>query len=257
MSSPPRGLDGGTPRKFGALAQQGNRSDRDWRLIVMRWLMFPLILLLGLSLSGCRQVSSGGDDFGNEQITSIAVSGSVSLPAGHSTPQKLFLRDDGRDVASAPVGSDGEFALSVAPGEYTVVIESSDESILVAWLDVEVLAGKMMTIGLDASTEAEGRAIVRGIVVAEPTCPVEGPGIDCKDRPVEVAQILLRTIQQDLIAKVTTDKDGAFSAMLPAGQYTLEPQPVEGLLVTPKPQTVDLEEGESFEITFVYDTGLR
>ena len=45
--------------------------------------------------------------------------------------------------------------------------------------------------------------------------------------------------------------------MLAPGRYTLIPQPVEGLLGTAAPVTLEIGAATTTELTVVYDTGIR
>ena len=50
----------------------------------------------------------------------------------------------------------------------------------------------------------------------------------------------------------------AFTLALPAGEYQLVPQPVEGLLGTASPIAIVVVDGAPLEpVTIVYDTGIR
>jgi hypothetical protein len=57
---------------------------------------------------------------------------------------------------------------------------------------------------------------------------------------------------------VTSGSSGRWSASVPAGSYTITPQPVQGLLGTAQPVTVNVTSG-SFptNIRIDYDTGIR
>jgi hypothetical protein len=59
-----------------------------------------------------------------------------------------------------------------------------------------------------------------------------------------------------VVAEATTSADGTFSVQLPAGEYTVEAQPVEGLLGTPAPIELTVV-GEVSDIDLAYDTGIR
>ena len=54
-----------------------------------------------------------------------------------------------------------------------------------------------------------------------------------------------------------TAADGTFLATVAPGTYTVEPQPVTGLMGTAPPQEVTVGAGEPTPITVVYDTGIR
>ena len=51
--------------------------------------------------------------------------------------------------------------------------------------------------------------------------------------------------------------DGRFDAALPAGSYTLVPQPVDGLMGTGESQDFTIEAGAATTIDVAYDTGIR
>jgi hypothetical protein len=103
-------------------------------------------------------------------------------------------------------------------------------------------------------------AILTGLVLAGPTCPVERdpPDPACDDRPVEGAEIVIVDVRGNEVARTRTDAAGAFAVTLPAGEYQLVPQSVEGLLGTPGPTTIVVEDGVDLEpLTIFYDTGIR
>jgi hypothetical protein len=103
-------------------------------------------------------------------------------------------------------------------------------------------------------------AILTGLVLAGPTCPVERdpPDPACDDRPVEGAEIVIVDGRGEEVARTRTDAAGAFAVTLPAGEYQLVPQPVEGLLGTAGPTAIVVEDGVDLEpVTIVYDTGIR
>jgi hypothetical protein len=103
-------------------------------------------------------------------------------------------------------------------------------------------------------------AILTGLVRAGPTCPVERdpPDPACDDRPVVDAEIVIVDVRGDEVARTRTDATGAFAVRLPAGEYQLVPQPVEGLLGTPEPTAIAVEGGVDLDpVTIVYETGIR
>lgn len=113
-----------------------------------------------------------------------------------------------------------------------------------------------------SATPAPSVALVTvgGIATAGPTCPVVTPSAsDCLDRPVPGAVIVVRAnaAGPELI-RVVTDAQGNFEVVLVPGRYVLEPQPVEGLMGTAQPVTIDLREGQRPDpIVLAYDTGIR
>lgn len=101
---------------------------------------------------------------------------------------------------------------------------------------------------------------VTGRALAGPTCPVvqDPPDPSCADRPVAGAVIVVRDARGREVARVTTAADGLFTLELPGGTYTLEPQPVEGLMGTAAPVEVTVEPGEApVLVDLPYDTGIR
>jgi hypothetical protein len=94
-------------------------------------------------------------------------------------------------------------------------------------------------------------------------CPVERPGDSaCNPRPVSNAVIVVTRRDGTEIARVTTAADGRFSLVLPAGDYILVPQPVNGMMGAAQsvPFTVGSADqpGASPVVLHVeYDTGIR
>jgi hypothetical protein len=101
--------------------------------------------------------------------------------------------------------------------------------------------------------------LLRGRVLAGPTCPVARPGQSgCDDRPVAGARIDVTTAAGAPVATLVSDAGGMFSARLAPGRYVLTPQPVEGLMGTAQPIEVNVAAGQSTaELTVSYDTGIR
>lgn len=109
--------------------------------------------------------------------------------------------------------------------------------------------------GLRAAVQATG---VAGRVLAGPTCPVEIPDDPtCNARPVAGALLLVRGAGGTELARFTTDASGLFRIGLEPGDYTLEPQPVEGLMGTAAPMTFTVAKGSETFLDVSYDTGIR
>jgi hypothetical protein len=101
---------------------------------------------------------------------------------------------------------------------------------------------------------------VTGVALAGPTCPVvrEPPDPACDDRPVSGAEIVVLDARGDEVERARTDDAGAFLVELPAGEYQLVPQPVEGLLGTPAALAIVVgDQEDSGPLTIQYDTGIR
>jgi len=109
-----------------------------------------------------------------------------------------------------------------------------------------------------ATTTTVSSFAVSGYAHAGPVCPVETIPHDpaCDDRPVSDAVLHLLDASGTVVAEVTTAADGTFTLTLPAGTYTLVPQPVEGLMGTAEPVEV-IVDGPIAGIDIAYDTGIR
>ncbi len=104
------------------------------------------------------------------------------------------------------------------------------------------------------------RVVLRGAASAGPTCAVEKqpPEPQCAERPVAGAVILVREPDGAAVGQVTTARTGAFTISLRPGQYRLVAQPVDGLMGTPRPLTVNLVSGKRPKaVVLHYDTGIR
>ena len=107
---------------------------------------------------------------------------------------------------------------------------------------------------------ADAGASIEVVVVAGPTCPVvsDPPDPGCDDRPVEGAIIVVRDDGGAEVARIVTDASGEASTRLAPGTFTLEPQPVDGLMGTAAPVEVTVERGAQPDpIVVAYDTGIR
>jgi hypothetical protein len=100
---------------------------------------------------------------------------------------------------------------------------------------------------------------VRGVVLAAPICPVERqpPDPNCSPRPVEGAGVNARDGSRSVQASAISGADGEFTLQLEPGQYTVEFEPVEGLLGTPQPIDVSVTSQPVDLGTVTYDTGIR
>jgi carboxypeptidase family protein len=112
-----------------------------------------------------------------------------------------------------------------------------------------------------ASTAPESTT-VHGRVTAGPVCPVERPGDPaCAPRPVAGATILVKTTSGGEVARATTMADGSFTVALPAGDYVLVPQHVDGLLGTADQIAISVPANggpsQPSPLEIQYDTGIR
>ena len=102
--------------------------------------------------------------------------------------------------------------------------------------------------------------VVTGTAVSGPSCPVvtEPPDPACEDRPLAGAEILILNRADEVVASTRTAGDGSFSVEVPAGEYRLVPQPVEGLMGTAQPIEIVVAAGlEVGPLELSYDTGIR
>jgi hypothetical protein len=102
---------------------------------------------------------------------------------------------------------------------------------------------------------------VAGRAVAGPVCPVEPanavPG-QCDPRPVTGATLIVTDGAGHEVATLTTGSDGTFTTSLPAGSYTLTPQPVAGLMGGAPPTPLEVSAGDHpMDLVIAYDTGIR
>lgn len=107
-------------------------------------------------------------------------------------------------------------------------------------------------------TPTTGTVPVAGYVHAGPVCPVvqDPPDPSCADRPVAGAAMRILDTDGNEVAVAATAADGTFSVLLSPGTYTLEPQPVAGLVGTAARQTFAIGT-ETVTLDVAYDTGIR
>jgi len=127
----------------------------------------------------------------------------------------------------------------------TVTFVAEDGSPLAA----QVLAG------LRATAKGPGAG---GRVFAGPTCPVERPDDpSCAPRMVANAVLVVKDAAGAEVLRSTMDGSGLFRWSLKAGDYTLEAQPLEGLMGTPAPMPFTVADGALTWLDVSYDTGIR
>jgi hypothetical protein len=104
-----------------------------------------------------------------------------------------------------------------------------------------------------------GATGIGGIAVAGPVCPVETvpPDPDCAPRPVAGAVLVIRDGAGSEVARTTTEADGSFFVEVAAGDFVIEPQPVEGLMGTAAALEVTVVDGIAAQVQLDYDTGIR
>ena len=112
---------------------------------------------------------------------------------------------------------------------------------------------------LPSPSEIGQKTGIGGVATAGPVCPVEKtpPDPACAPRPVDGAVLVFNDAAGTEVARTTTAGDGTFFAELPAGVYVVTPQPANGLLGTPGPQSVTVTDGVTAHLDLAYDTGIR
>jgi len=211
-------------------------------------------LLLALALVGC----------------SPAASGSGTPPGTAVDAARLALSQQARFAGIGPIDEN-----LIGQAAWYRVAESGDGwevLIRIGWGDCPAgcINQHMWTyaVGRDSSVELvgeEGDAMpdatgVRGVVTAGPTCPVltDPPDPACADRAVAGAVLIFTDGAGAEVARTTSQADGTYSLELAPGAYRLVAQPVEGLMGTPAPIDVQVEEGQPLtEVAVSYDTGIR
>ena len=104
------------------------------------------------------------------------------------------------------------------------------------------------------------RGVVTGTAVSGPSCPVvtEPPDPACEDRPVAGAEIVILDRAGEVVVSTRTVADGTFSVDVPAGEYQLVPQPVDGTMGTAAPVAIVVAPGLAVgPLELTYDTGIR
>jgi hypothetical protein len=104
-----------------------------------------------------------------------------------------------------------------------------------------------------------GKTGIRGSATAGPTCPVQraSPDPSCASTPVQGAVIVVRDASGAEVDRTVTNAAGTYFSAVGAGSYTVEPQPVTGIMGTPPSQHVVVAAGERATADFAYDTGIR
>ncbi len=129
------------------------------------------------------------------------------------------------------------------------------------FVPIALAAGALALVlaGCAAAGPSGGKVTVTGRAVAGPTCPVERPGDPaCAPRPVAGATLIVTTSNGAEVDRTRTAADGTFVLLLPEGDLTLVPRPVEGLMGTAEPIPLLLRlASPPPPLEVRYDTGIR
>ena len=99
--------------------------------------------------------------------------------------------------------------------------------------------------------------MLRGRVTLGPTSPVQQAGSPPDEHPY-AATIAIETPGGDVVATVTSGKDGAFSVRLRPGSYRLVPRSPEGQpFPHAAPQDASVAAGSVTTVRVAYDSGIR
>lgn len=97
---------------------------------------------------------------------------------------------------------------------------------------------------------------IRGIVLLSPTCAVQLADASPCVKPY-VARLVIADTDGNTVAEVTSASDGTFEVKLPAGDYTIQPEPGDGGDPSGTPQSVTVAPDDYVDVEIDYDTGIR
>lgn len=100
-----------------------------------------------------------------------------------------------------------------------------------------------------------GRGIVRGVVTAGPTCPVQRADHPCPPRPL-VVDVIGRDTHGAEAARARSAADGSFTMTLLPGYYELEVVTTDAMMRCPA-TGVDVFAGGTTRADIACDTGIR
>jgi hypothetical protein len=126
---------------------------------------------------------------------------------------------------------------------------------------VEFVSQTGAALSADLETTLAAHATTPGVggtVTSGPSCPVQKVGdTACDPKPLAGAVLVVRSAAGAEVARLTTDASGLYRIPLPAGDYSLEPQPVQGLMGTAPSATFTVQAGGLSIVPLSYDTGIR
>lgn len=120
-----------------------------------------------------------------------------------------------------------------------------------------MFAGLLLAIACSDSEPLDSG--IEGHVLAGPQCPVVQQGSPCPDKPLQATVDVYDTARTHKVATFTSDADGSFKVDLEAGEYYLDPLPLEpgNPFPVPGPQEVTVRERAYTNVIISYDTGIR
>jgi hypothetical protein len=106
-----------------------------------------------------------------------------------------------------------------------------------------------------------GSGTLAGLVSIGPICPVEQEGVPCPVPPevyAGVHVVVREEVDGDLVARVGLDGEGRYRVDLPAGRYQVTLDHELGIDRGSSPtHTVEIRRGQTTELDFEIDTGIR
>jgi hypothetical protein len=108
-------------------------------------------------------------------------------------------------------------------------------------------------------TPTSTQGTLSGKVIARPTCPVERADQPCQPAPIAHRAVSIERPDGTVVATVTTDAQGQFSATLDPGSYVVHVAIVRGQpgLRQLTPGDVTILAGKTTPVTITLDTGIR
>jgi hypothetical protein len=111
---------------------------------------------------------------------------------------------------------------------------------------------------LQGTSTVTPQGTVNGLVVAGPTCPVERADQPCPPKPVPDRLVVIETAGGAVVARVTTDQNGQFTATLPPGTYDLKVPPGSSLYPVQRTKSkVTVIAGQTVQVQVMLDSGIR
>jgi hypothetical protein len=238
-------------------------------------LLLPILVLVGACVSGAGAPSGGGSSNPAASGPVTTTEQAAALVIASDQRFKGVVKQDPALIGAcctyqAAASTGGAFTVTIEVGwgdcpagcinrhhwfytvaqDGTVALQREDGPVVPAGVGASGGPG-------GGSGALPGGPGIAGQALAGPTCPVVRPGdSNCSDRPVAGATLLIRDAGGTVVAHLTTDDNGRFQVVLPAGSYRIEPQPVTGLMGTAS--AIDVTVGSVFEtINVAYDTGIR
>lgn len=102
-------------------------------------------------------------------------------------------------------------------------------------------------------------ALVHGVALSGPTCPVDTdpPSPSCLPRPVPDAEVVVANLDSGAEVRTRTDSEGIYSVSIEPGRVRVSAKQVDGLLGTPDAVDLDASPVGVHRVDLMYDTGIR